>query len=104
MLVFSPPWLLHPSSSLQMFTVLSMDPVAISGDVGEKQQAVTYLEEQSRQSVGVLRFIPIPCYDFLKKAVISNTSFNLLNNCRQPKATFMNNITLVIPYAILFGS
>lgn len=45
--VFFPPWSVHPSSSLQMFTVLSIDPVAISGEVGEKQQAVTYLQQRT---------------------------------------------------------
>lgn len=38
---------LHPSSSLQMFTVLSIDPVAISGVVGEKEHAVTYLQQRT---------------------------------------------------------
>lgn len=43
---FFPPWPLHPSSNLQMFTVLSIDPVAISGEVGEKEHAVTYLQQK----------------------------------------------------------
>ena len=47
MRVFSPPLVLHPSSSLQMFTVLSIDPVAISGEVGEKAHAVTYLQQRT---------------------------------------------------------
>lgn len=38
---------LHASSSLQMFTVLSIDPVAIRGEVGEKEHAVTYLQQRT---------------------------------------------------------
>lgn len=45
--VLFPPLALHPSSSLQMFTVLSIDPVAISGEVGEKEHAVTYLQQRT---------------------------------------------------------
>lgn len=40
------PFPLQPSSSLQMFTVLSIDPVAISGEVGEKADDVTYLQQR----------------------------------------------------------
>lgn len=30
-----------------MLTVLSIDPVAISGEVGEKEHAVTYLQQRT---------------------------------------------------------
>lgn len=47
----SSPQPLQASSSLQMFTVLSIDPVAISGEVGEMAHAVTYLQEATPVSL-----------------------------------------------------
>lgn len=47
-----------------MFTVLSIDPVAISGEVGEKEHAVTYLRQGTvitwmPGSVKVQLFFPV---------------------------------------------
>lgn len=47
--VSNSPCALLPSSILQILTLLSMEPVAMRGAVGENAQAVTYLPKKRDQ-------------------------------------------------------